>query len=237
MRIAVCDDEDIFRNMIERYCMKFGKEFHVPISLITFKNGNAVLSCIQNNRNIDVFILDIVMKEVNGLQVAKEIRKLGSKAKIVFLTSALKYAPEGYKYEAKYYWMKPLEYSRFSTDLGKIYRELLEEENAYFVETVGAAMEKVYYSDIVYIETKGRRVCVHRKADSYISTKRLIDYESILDSRFCRCHAAYIVNMEHIIRVQGLEIELSNRESIYTSKGKKKSFLAALGEYLGKGME
>lgn len=234
MKILVCDDEEFFRDLISEYCRKFEKEFHIPILLVDFEQGKDVISYLREKRDVGLFILDIMMKEVNGLQVAKEIRKKGSHEKIVFLTSALEYAPEGYNYQAKYYWMKPLSYQKFAKDLLEIYHEHLEEDNSYFIENIGTAIEKVYFSDVIYIETKGRKTFVHRKNDGYISTKRMMEYEELLDDRFYRCHAAYIVNMDYVIKVQGGQIELTSQENIYMSKGKKKNFLNALSEHLGK---
>ena len=232
MRIVVCDDEKVFVDIITEYSERFEDEFHIQMSLIKFQSGQDVISYVKQDRTVDLFILDIMMTGVNGLQVAKEIREYGSKARIVFLTSVLRYAPEGYNYGVKYYWMKPLSYQKFAHDIKKIYQELLKEERAFLVENIGATVEKVFLSDIIYIETKGRKVYVHRKNENYLSTRRMTQYERILDNRFYRCHAAYIVNMEHVIKIQGLEIELSNQDCIYMSKGRKKSFLIALSEYL-----
>lgn len=231
MKILACDDESFFLELISEYCERFVKEEKIHITLLKFSRGIDVLSYYQKNKDIDLFILDIKMKEPDGLQIAKEIRKEGMNTKLVFLTSAIEYAPEGYIFGASRYWLKPLSYLKFSSEMKELYSAILKESKSYIVENVGTKIEKVYYDEILYIETQGRKACVHKWKTSYVSGTKLIAYEQKVDGRFFRCHAAYIVNMSYISKIDGLEILLSNGESIYMSKGKRKSFLKALSEY------
>lgn len=232
MKIVLCDDETYFLEIVSEYCDKFEQESKIPIALIKFTSGEDVLSYYRQDKNIDLFILDIVMDEINGLQLAEEIRKAGIHTKIVFLTVVLKYATEGYIYRATRYWLKPLTYEKFSTEMRELYTQIKKESNSFLVENTGAAIEKVYYDEILYIETLHRKACVHRINSNYISKTNLKEFEKKLDKRFFRCHTAYIVNMDCISKIKKLEIILNNEESIYMSKGKKKNFLAALSLYL-----
>ncbi len=232
MKIVLCDDEPYFLNIVTEYCTKFEQEYRIPIALIKFVRGEDVLLYYQQDKNIDLFILDIMMGEISGLQIADEIRKGGMNTKIIFLSSALKFAPMGYIFGAVRYWMKPLTYEKFSSEMQALYKLIRKESNSYIIENTANSIEKVYYDDILYIETRSRKACVHRISSTYISKTKLIEYERKLDERFFRCHSAYIVNMDYITKVIKLEIILSNGEKIYMSKGKKKKFMAALGTYL-----
>nr|WP_302141211.1 LytTR family DNA-binding domain-containing protein [uncultured Schaedlerella sp.] len=232
MKIVICDDEPYFLEMVSEYCDKFKREYIIPISLIKFTKGEDVLIYYQQDKNVDLFILDIMMEEINGLQLAEEIRKIGIHTQIVFLTAALKYATEGYIYRAARYWLKPLTYEKFSAEMQELYAQIRKECNAYLIENTGIAIEKVYYDEILYIETFNRKTCVHRINSNFISKTNLKEFEKKLDKRFFRCHTAYIVNMDYIYKIKKLEIILSNEKSIYMSKGKKKNFLSALGLYL-----
>lgn len=210
MKIIVCDDEPYFLDLISGYCARFEKEFHIPITTIKFGNGKDVLSYYKKNKDIDLFILDIMMKEIDGLKIAKAVRNDGSKTKIIFLTSALEFAPTGYLFGVSRYWMKPLFYSKFSLEMQSLCKEIKKERNSYLIDNIGTTIEKVYYDEILYIETSNRKICVHKIGSNYFSTFTLIDYEQKLDERFFRCHAAYIVNMDFITKIKGLEIILSS---------------------------
>lgn len=232
MKIVICDDEPFFLEMISEYCEKFEQEYKIPITLVRFTRGEDVLTYYQQDKNIDLFILDILMEEINGLQLAEEIRKAGIHTKIVFLTVVLKYATEGYVYRAARYWLKPLTYEKFSSEMQELYVQIKKESNSYLVENTGVSIEKVYYDEILYIETLSRKACVHRINSNYVSKTNLTEFEKRLDNRFFRCHTAYIVNMDSISKIKKLEIILNNGESIYMSKGKKKNFLTALSLHL-----
>lgn len=232
MKIVICDDEPYFLEIISEYCEMFEREYKIPISLIKFRRGEDVLAYYQQDKNIDLFILDIIMEEMNGLELAEAIRKTGGHTKIVFLTVVLKYATEGYLYGAARYWLKPLTYEKFSLEMQDLYMQIKKESDSYLIENTGVSIEKVYYDEILYIETLDRKACVHRINSNYISKTKLTEFEKKLDKRFFRCHSAYIVNMDCISKIKRLEIILNNNESIYMSKGKKKNFLSALSLYL-----
>lgn len=232
MKILICDDEVFFLEMLADYCERYERENHIPICLVKFTDGLSLLEYYRKNKDVDLCILDIMMKEINGLQVANEIRKEGARTKIVFLTTALKYAPRGYDVGAKRYWMKPLTYEKFSSDLAILYNEILADSDLFIVEHIGTAIEKVYFDDIIYIETHGRKTFVHKKEGSYISKTTMSNYEILLDSRFYRCHAAYIVNMYYINKIQGLNVLLKNGEHIFISKSRRSKFIDSYIEFL-----
>lgn len=231
MKIAVCDDDLLFLDILSEFCEKFERNNKIPITLIRFADGESVLEYYKYNKDIDLFVLDIKMKGLDGLQVAERIRSAEAGTKIVFLTSAIEYGPQGYEIGISRYWLKPLQYNKFETELLVLYEQIKKESMLYFIENAGSSIEKVYYDEILYIETKGRKTCVHKTKSSYISVTTMRDYEKKLDNRFFRCHAAYIVNMNYVKKIEGLEVFLYNGESVYISKGKKKAFILAIDNY------
>lgn len=232
MKIVVCDDESAFVDMIAEYCGRFEQDYQIPIVLMKYTRGKDVLAYYEKHKDIDIFILDIVMKEKNGLEVADALRKRGARGKIIFLTSMARYAIQGYEYGASRYWVKPLSYEMFSSTIRTLYQEIQDTSQEYLIEHIGTAIEKVYLDEILYIMTEGRKTKVQKTNGDYISNTRMSEYEEKLDDRFFRCHAAYIVNMEHILKIQGLEIRLSDGTTVFISKAKKKPFLKAFQEYL-----
>lgn len=232
MKIIVCDDEMEFVKMIARYCNRFQREHKIPIALIKCTRGQEVLAYYEQNKDVDMFILDIVLEGKSGMEITDLLHEQGARGKIIFLTSMSKYALKGYEHGACRYWMKPLKYEKFSSDILTLYKELQETKQDYLMERVGTTVEKVYLDEIVYLMTEGRKVRVQKTTGSYVARTRMVEYEEVLDKRFYRCHTAYIVNMEHVLKIDGMEIQVSNGDTIYTSKGKKKEFMAALGDYL-----
>ena len=83
IRVAICDDEEIFikklRECLNKYIEETGKE----ISIVEFKDGNELLK--NYKMDLDLIILDIKMEKLDGLKTAEEIRKIDSTVGIIFL--------------------------------------------------------------------------------------------------------------------------------------------------------
>lgn len=208
MKVLICDDEPYFIELMEKYCLQFEKKTMVPIQLFKCSSSEEVLLCCKRNKDIDIYILDIMLDKSNGLEIANEIRRMGIKSKIIFLTSAIKFAPEGYSVGASRYWMKPIKYEKFCLDMLKMVEEIKLEQNAFILEEINGGIEKIYFDSIYYIETEKRQTCIHRKNGNDLTKITMAEFEKKLDNRFYRCHAAYIVNMDYIEKIKGLQIEL-----------------------------
>lgn len=232
MRILVCDDEPYFTEIIEKYCLQFEQENMIPIQLMKCSTEKELWMYCEKDKNIDIYILDIMLEKSDGLQIANKIRQMGIQAKIIFLTSSIKFAPQGYTVGASRYWMKPIQYEQFAQDMLTIIREIELEENSFILEEIDGGIEKIYFDSIYYIETQGRKTCIHRRAANNLTKVTMAEYEKKLDNRFYRCHAAYIVNMDYIQKIKGLQIELKSGQIIYMSKGKRDKFLSAYTNYV-----
>ena len=232
MRIVACDDEEFFINQLETYSRKYQDETGNIIDYCKFKNGKDLLDDLERHPETDLFILDIKMPENGGVKIAQEVRKRNKRARIIFLTSIADYVLEGYEIGIIRYWIKPLEYEKFQRIVEDIVNEIRETRQKYIVEHIGGTIEKVPFDNIVYIETRGRKTMVHKKNGEYESTKTMTAYQEKLDENFFRCHAAYIVNLSCIIKIDGVEILLENGDTIYASKGKRKTFVEAFYEYI-----
>lgn len=227
MRIVACDDEVFFVNQLETYCYQYQSETGIPVDYHKFDNGKDMLNYFDEHGEIDVFILDIKMPGLNGAKIAEIVRSKSSRCTIIFLTSIIDYVLRGYEIGINRYWMKPLSYKKFKDEMRTICEKIAEGKKRYLIEYIGGITEKISFDNILYIETKGRKTMVHKKDGEYESTTTMAEYERKLDESFYRCHAAYIVNLSSIIKINGMEILLENGDTIYTSKGKRKDFLVA----------
>lgn len=67
----------------------------------------------------DILLLDIEMKEMDGMEAARRIRERDDKVVIIFITAAPQYAISGYEVRALSYLLKPLPWFAFSQELKK----------------------------------------------------------------------------------------------------------------------
>jgi DNA-binding NarL/FixJ family response regulator len=116
VRVLLADDSP---SMLQEARRILEPEFHV---VGTVDDGEAVLEATKTLKP-DVLILDISMGVMNGLEAARLLTRIGSKAKIVFLTvhNDQDFVEEAFSAGAVGYVIKP----RLGTDLPIAVREAL----------------------------------------------------------------------------------------------------------------
>ena len=232
MRIAICDDEEVFLEHLYKDLLLLSNELKIECSILKYKSGSELLEYFQVNRNFDVILMDILLGKENGYNIAKNIRSIDSKVKIVFLTSITKYALKGYEINAARYLVKPITIFQLKSILPKMIIEI-EADNGYYIEQNDDGIYKIYFSDIKYIETYGRNTLVHIKDYDVLSYKSMKMHMSNLNNQFIRCHAAIIVNLKYVAQMGKTDLILTTGESIPLSKNRKREFKEAFLNYYG----
>ena len=69
MRILICDDEVLIRNVIKEYLLLENYE------VLEAENGLEAIEVVQNN-DVDLVIMDIMMPKMDGYQAVREIKKI-----------------------------------------------------------------------------------------------------------------------------------------------------------------
>lgn len=199
MRIAICDDSQIDRNMIKDLLEIYMTGKSVSGSMTEYDNGVKLLYDIEDGVYFDLVFLDIFMDAVHGMDIARNLRKCGYSGKIIFLTSTAEFAVDSYEVEASGYLLKPHNYDKLCTLLDRI----IDRTNiGQFQVSVRNTVYSIPFSEIVYVESRNN-VCILHRSDSteYTIYKKLSEIEAQLsDSRFLRCHQSYIVNMSYIAK-------------------------------------
>ena len=212
---------------MNRYKQETGNEFKI----ITFYNGQSLL---DYKKNLDIIFLDIKMPGLNGIQVAEKIRQKDQKVDIIFLTSLLQYAIEGYKVNAINYIVKPINYRRLKLELDNWFAKCIISEEPYIVINNDTGIYKIVLKSLKYIETYNRNLLFHTEKEDIISYKKLKEIEQVLaDKGFSRCHNGYLVNLLFVESVKKLDAMLITGEIIPISKLKRKEFLECLASYWG----
>ena len=205
MNILVCDDDFSIANSIAEYIKnKFKHEVFVSI------NREEALNVIHSE-NIDLLIIDIVLKDDNGIFLAEDIQKDQSNIKIIFIT--------GYGnvyYENIYEHITPQGFLEKPIQYNILNFFIKQAENEYKKKT---AKLKISYDfkeyliaidDILYIQSS-KRVCeIITNDKTYRCYKKLSDFPKELPEYFARCHQSYIVNANYIASFQSGQFTLTN---------------------------
>lgn len=200
MRIAVCDDSFMDRELITNLLQHYFSEKSIRYELVEYDNGINLVCDIEEGDWFDVIFLDIYMHDLLGIDVARKLRANRFTGEIIFLTASSDFAVDSYDVAAAGYLLKPHSLEKLYQAMDRITRHL--DMNTYQIRQRSKVI-RVPYNEILYVESCNSKCVLHRKGScSYVIYKRLTEIEAeFADSRFLRCHQSYLVNMDYIQQV------------------------------------
>ena len=77
LRIALCDDEAGQRQATGRLLSGYMAQHHLAARVREFASGRELLNAVEETGPFDLYILDIVMPEMDGCAAARAIRHCG----------------------------------------------------------------------------------------------------------------------------------------------------------------
>lgn len=221
--VAICDDNRFCNQLLSDFIKKYNSDTKYNIISNYFLNGISLLK--QDLQKYHIFILDIEMDGINGIETALEIRKQNKRAVIWFLTGSSNYLMEGYQAEAYKYLLKPLYYESFCKEFYDTIRWL--KEKAVHVITIQNKGEftQIDINDINYIEVFGHRLILHTDSYKIETVEALHTIESSLTNwDFYRIHRSYLINVNKVKTLRKTEIIMKNNKCLPLSKYKEKDF-------------
>lgn len=231
--IAICDDEvktvQKITGLIKEYTRVFTR---AELSSTEFSGSGALLSALSAGAQFDIFILDIYIDEMTGVELAKHIRAANNKAAILFLTISPEHAVDAFSVEAVHYLLKPIVTGELFSALDRCLERLAvcpEKPSLTLKTTEGA--ESILIENILYIESMRQYQKIIQRSHSSTVRETLSGLYGLLreDGAFIMPHRAFIVNMRHIHRLTTAEILMKNGDKIPLPRGEyrntKKLFL------------
>ncbi|MFI3325908.1 MAG: LytTR family DNA-binding domain-containing protein [Clostridia bacterium] len=217
LSVGICDDEISQTEYIKKLVSVWVKEQNFSAQIKVFSSAENFLFEYEDCTNFDILLLDIEMDKINGVELAKEIRKKDETVQIIFITGYSEYIAEGYEVSALHYLMKPLNENKLFETLDRAVEKISKNEKTLLVETKDQTAKIPLYQ-IKYIDVQQNYITIHG-AENYVIKKTLGSIEKELDDRFFRAGRSCIVNLNYINRVTKTDIILSNSEKIPLPKG------------------
>ena len=231
IRVAIVEDEAEIREQLMGYVQRYTRQYGTVFEVKTFADG---LEILEDYRPVyDLILLDIEMKHLDGMETARRILELDPEVMLVFITNMAQYAIKGYAVGALDYVLKPVPYFAFSQQLQKVEEQLRRRTRHYLAVPVEGGLRRLDTSRIYYIESEGHRVHFYTEEGDFAAPGALKTLEEKLADRpFARCNSGYLVNLAQVQAVQQNTVEVGPYE-LQVSRPKRKSFLAALTDYIG----
>ena len=234
MNIAICDDNPTICADISNLIRRQIDDAEVFI----FDTKDALLNA---KADFDIFLLDI--KAVDGIEIAKIIRRReeifnSKKSILIFVTGYREYAAEAFDVNAFHYLVKPIDAEKFSKVLSQAVAEIKNIESQaekFLLVKSNGTFKKIYLRDILYIESRNKKVAVHTTLETFEVYGKMDAYEIALADNFFRCHRCYIVNFEKISAYSADTIELISGDKIFIAAKKYSDFVKHFLRYAQSG--
>ncbi|MCF6460188.1 LytR/AlgR family response regulator transcription factor [Clostridium sp. Cult3] len=218
INIAIVDDEKMQVELLKKYVENWADKRDIKTITEAFYNGESFEFSWSVDKRYDVLLLDIEMPGINGVELAKKIRKEDNLINIIFITAIPDYIGEGYDVEAINYLIKPIDENKLYECLDRALQKTPKEEKIILIEEQGG-IHRIVQDDILYIESFGHNVEINTTDDKYFIRKNIGAIEKELDENsFVRCHRSYIVNLKHINKIGKDELKLDKGETIPVSR-------------------
>lgn len=228
IRIALCDDNDIEREILKDIIESIFDSMGDEAAIFEFSSGEKLCRNYSKG-DYDIIFLDIHMKQLDGIETGKAIRDKDAKVEIVYATSSEEYLKEGYNIHALSYLTKPYDIKKVKETLEYYYKKngIDKRESNEFLD-VNIQQQKIYIrqKDIMWLESMGRVVSIYCRDDVYRVYARLNDLEERLDEKiFLRCNQSYIVNIMYVKDVIEYDFCMENDRYIPIRKRDKKEIV------------
>lgn len=203
MKIVLCDDnkQELLKisQFVDEYisCRFAQYKFEV----YCFESSMELCNQIEGGKHFDIFLLDVLMPGLNGMDLASEIRLKDNIAKIIFLTSSPEFAVESYSVNAFNYLLKPVQKDKLFSVLDKATSDIGSNNKKFVVVKTQTGMFKVFMHELIYVEVIGRTIFFYLSNGMVIESNSTISQaESVLlaDNRFIKPHRSFIVNLDYV---------------------------------------
>ena len=216
-KIAICDDMEEDVKYISSAVNKWAEKENITVDIETFPSAESFLFRYAEQKTFDILLLDVEMPSMNGVELAKRMRKENDAVQIIFITGYTDYIAEGYEVSALHYLVKPLSETKLFEVLNRAVLKIRKNEKSLFFSLSGE-MVRIPIYEIKYLEVQQNYVTVHSKKD-YTVKKTLGEFECELDERFYRMGRSFIVNLSCIDKITKTDVFLSDGSVIPLPRG------------------
>lgn len=237
LRIALCDDQekqlDQTAALLHAYLQA---RPHLNGRVETFRSGSALLARAEEAEGFDLYVLDILMPDLNGIDTGRLLRALGEGGEIVYLTSSNEFAADSYDVRAFFYLLKPVAAEKLFQVLDGAVEKLNQRRAKAIVVHTAEGPRRILLEQIRYLERVGR--CIR-----YYCTDATVDSQSIrlsfreaaapllADRRFYLCGASFVLNFQHVTGVNGQTAMLDSGQMVTLPRSAAVEFKKAWGSY------
>ena len=216
-RVAIVDDSSVDAAFVEEILNTWATNRQVMVQLERFDSAEKFLFCYAEDKAWDVLLLDIEMGAMDGVTMAKRVRKSNESAQIVFVTGYADYISEGYEVAALHYLMKPVNKDKLFAVLDRAIVAMQKADRVILLP-INGEMLRIPVSQVQYAEAFSHAVAITTQTDTIQVKMSISEIEKMLGEGFVRCHRSYLVGLKHISRISKAEVILDSGKVLPLSR-------------------
>ncbi len=231
MKIAICEDDAGQAEMAVQYIRSLSKKFLID-TLILYPTGTELAEALAAGRRFDIYLLDIDLPGVNGLELAAQIRETQPYACIAFSTSYPQYVTRAFMLESAQYFLKPIQKELFLPAMEEMLRDY---NNAWLTLTLENERSiTLRQEEVVYVEFYHGRMTVWTQEQSYKAPRINVKAwkRSLYERGFLQSHQGYFVNPKHVSAIETDTVVCTGHISCPLSARCRKDFMDQFLEYM-----
>lgn len=216
IKIAVVDDEQI---MLEKICRIIDEQFIEEKMIRSFNNSMDFFND-ADKFNFDLVFLDIDMPEMNGFELAENLKLIKPSITIIFISSHENLVFKSFDYNPYRFVRK----SNLVTDLEEAlsaYLNFYKSRSSQYMFSTFDGKKLMSISEIMYIEVYSHKLNIHTNNSMITANGNLKDIEhEFIKEGFIKTHQSFIVNYRFINFIKRTDVILDNGKKLPISRGK-----------------
>jgi DNA-binding LytR/AlgR family response regulator len=237
MRICLVDDDSTQLDYLKLLIEKWANKRNINTDISFYHSAEEML--FENNQSypFDMIVLDVQMGQMNGIELARKIRRVDKNVIISFISGMADYVFEGYEVQAIRYILKPVKDKKVYELLDYVSTHRTKEKK-YIIISISGEKKKINHDDIIYFESMGHYVVFHLENQEYDYKYNISELcKELSDSEFVRTHRSYVVNLKYIEKITKNECQLINNIKVPLSRNSYKAVNEKFIDYYkGKGV-
>ena len=237
LHIAVCDDDPADLREVQGHLEAYLQARPALSGQVhPFSSGSALLEAAGARGGFDVYLLDVVMPEPDGIQTGLRLRERGEDGEILYLTSSRDYAVESYDARALAYLLKPVAQEKLFAALDRAAAKWDRGRTESVLVRTPHGPRRILLEQILYVERVGhvmRYCCTGEVVES--STLRGSFQEAaaplLADPRFFLCGASLVFHLRHVRGVEASAALLDTGVRVPIPRRWSAAFKSAWGKF------
>ncbi|MBQ6091075.1 MAG: response regulator transcription factor [Lachnospiraceae bacterium] len=237
-KVAVCDDDQRFTSSFIRFIQNTAAGRTLDLEFSEYYSGESILDSIGYGMKFDLIFLDMELKGLNGIETAERLRERDTNVLLVFCTGKVSPSPESFKASPYRYLLKTFSNEQLELEINSILKKLVNNNQRMFLPGKNKdEIIRVYVQNVLYLENS-RRGSTAYILEPTLAEERSIPISSKLDNiekeypDFVRIHRSYLVNINHVDRVDIDKVVLDNNTELSVSRPYRKELRLFCAKHL-----